>query len=89
MVLSSISIRKIKLIAYIYIHSLYRLLKNYQDAHIYKQIENLHTVCVETAERRRRRHGVSHSFNLVRAMVFHDVKFDHVTSRDPMLFMEL
>ena len=30
--------------------SLYPLLKNYQGDHIYKQIENLHTVCVETAE---------------------------------------
>ena len=34
--------------------SLYRLLKNHQGGHSYQQTENLHTVCVQTAERRRR-----------------------------------
>ena len=34
--------------------SLYCLLKNHQGGHIYQQTENLHTVCVQTAERRRR-----------------------------------
>ena len=33
--------------------SLYRIVKNYHDDHIYKQIENLPIVCVETAERHR------------------------------------
>ena len=42
--------------------SLYRLLKNYQGDQICKQKENLHTLCVEAAERRRRRHDVT-TFN--------------------------
>ena len=33
---------------------LYGLLKNHQGGHIYQQTENLHTVCVQAAERRRR-----------------------------------
>ena len=33
--------------------SLYRLLKNYQGDHIYKHIDNFHTVYIKTAERHR------------------------------------
>ena len=43
-----------KLIAYIYIHFSLSLDEKLSR----KQIENLHTVCVEKAERRRRRHDV-------------------------------
>ena len=51
--------------------SLYRLLKNHQGGHIYQQTENLHTVCVQTAERRRR---LQCPITLARFMFF-DVKF--------------
>ena len=51
--------------------SLYHLLKNHQGGHIYQQTENLHTVCVQTAERRRR---LQRSIRLARFMFF-DVKF--------------
>ena len=97
---SSINIRKIKLIAYnIYIYSqckyiftlisLCRLFKNYQGDHIYKQIENLHTMFVQIVEW----HLWCHYVYNVKAMLlfFYDdhVKFDLVTSGDTMLFMEL
>ena len=59
-------------------------MKNHQGDHIYKQIENLHTVCVETAKK----HQGQCPITFVRAMIFYDVKFDHVTSRDTTLFME-
>ena len=51
--------------------SLYRLLKNHQGGHIYKQTKNLHTVGVQTAERRRR---LQRPIRLARFMFF-DVKF--------------
>ena len=51
--------------------SLYRVLKNLQGGHIYQQTENLHTVCVQTAERRRR---LQRPIRLAR-FVFFDVKF--------------
>ena len=44
------NIRKIKLIAYIYIHFSSTLDENNQGDHIYKQIENLHTACPQTAK---------------------------------------
>ena len=56
---------------------------------IYKQIENLLTVCAQTTERHPWRHDAQRPVTLARAMVFYDVKFDHVTLLDTMLFMEL
>ena len=65
--------------------SLYRLLKNHQGGHIYQQTENLHTVCVQIAERRRR---LQRPIRLTRFM-FLTSSLDYVTSRDTMLFMEV
>ena len=65
--------------------SLYRLLKNHQGGHINQQTQNLHTVCVQTAERRRR---LQRPIRLARFM-FLTSSLDYVTSRDIMVFMEV
>ena len=68
---SSMNNRKIKLIAYIYIHfSLSLVEKSPRRSHL-QQTENLHTVCVQTGERRRR---LQRPIRLAR-FVFFDVKF--------------
>ena len=68
----------------------YCFLKNDQGDHIYKQIENLHTVCVQTAERHLR--GIM-AFTMCNHIDeghgFYGIKFDHVASHDTVLFMEL
>ena len=51
----------------------------------YQQTENLHTVCVQTAERRRR---LQRPIRLARFMIL-TLSLDYVTSRDTMLFMEV
>ena len=67
-----LQIRQRAFISY-YLHSFLSiaLLKNHQGGHIYQQTENLHTVCVQTAERRRR---LQRPIRLARFMFF-DVKF--------------
>ena len=61
------NIRKIKLIAYIYIYFSLSLLKIVKVI-AYKHIKNLHTVC-------------STSNHIGKSHVFYDVQFDHVMSR--------
>ena len=70
--------RKIKLIAYIYIHFSLSLVENHKGGHIYKQTKNLHTVGVQTPERRRR---LQRPIRLARFMFFTS-SLDYVTSRD-------
>ena len=57
--------------------------KNRQGDHIYEQIDNLYTVFVQTAERRRR---LQRPIRLARALF---VLTSSVTSRDTMLFMDV
>ena len=69
--------------------SLYRLLKIIK-AITYTSKENLHKVSVQTAKRQRWRHDVYNRSNHIGEIHgFYDVKYDHVTSRDTMLFMEV